>query len=158
MTSSLHRRPVHRDPAHHAFSNGDPRAPFLGRLVFPTGHGARSIIVECLRSDGGYLIHLPAFNEAGNYLTDTTVSLTPVQAESAHPAEVISGHSRFLADHEVDLATAETLERWSDRPARYFRITPHRPTSRSGAEGRRPRPRSRWSASAGADHPTHSGD
>ncbi len=99
---------------------------FLGRLVFPTGHGPRSIIVECLRADDGYTIHLPEFNEAGNYLADAPVSLTAV-AKTTDPAEVISGRSQQVADPDVGADTAEALERWSDgRPAHYFHITPVR--------------------------------
>ena len=123
MTSPLPRRPGRHDPAEQRPTTA---SPFLGRLVFPTGHGPRSLIVECLRADGGYTIHLPESNEAGNYLADAPVSLTAVE-ETTDPAEVISGRSQQLADPDVGADTAEALERWSDgRPAHYFHITPVR--------------------------------
>ncbi len=144
MTPTRHR------PAPHD-RGGAPTelpAPFLGRLVFPTGHGPRSIIVECLRADGGYTIHLPAFNDAGNYLADAPVSLTAVEAESTDPDEVIQGRSRLVDDRDVADDTARALERWSDqRAAHYFQITPghHSRTSPGGhrrraGDGRRAAP------------------
>lgn len=122
MTPTLHRRTgTHQPPA--------PRpptpSPFLGRLEFPTCHGPRSVIVECVRAGDGYTLHLPAFNEAGNYLTDTPVSLTTVDEHPDSPDACIRGRSRLIADGEVAAHTAELLERWPDGPAaHYFHITP----------------------------------
>lgn len=136
MTSPLRRRPGRRDPAEQRPATA---SPFLGRLVFPTGHGPRSIIVECLRSDDGYTIHLPEFNEAGNYLADAPVSLTTVE-ETTGSGEVVSGRSRQLADRDVGADTAEALEHWSDgRPAHYFHITPVRAHSSTAVSHRHQR-------------------
>ena len=136
MTRSHHPWPAAPSPHD---QRPDPSSTFVGRLVFATGHGPRSIIVECHRIDDGYTIHVPEFNEAANYLVDTAVTLTPVGAESTHPAEVITGRSRLLADRDVDAGTTRALERWSDgMPAHYFHITPTSPlTQRRGHSHRR---------------------
>jgi hypothetical protein len=121
MTSTLRRLRLHRAPG----PPPPPPSPFLGRLVYPTGHGPRSIIVECLRTDDGYTVHLPAFNEAGNYLADTPVSLTAVDADTTDPDTVVRGLSRLVAARDIDGHAAELLERWPGGPAsHYFHIAP----------------------------------
>ena len=133
MTRSHHPWPPAPSPGDQRL---DPSSTFVGRLVFATGHGPRSMIVECHRTDDGYTIHVPEFNEAANYLVDTAVTLTPAAAETTHPAEGIAGRSRLLADPDVDAGTALALERWSDGlPAHYFHITPT--TSVTKTQGRR---------------------
>jgi len=130
------------DPWPAAPSPGDQRldrsSTFVGRLVFGTGHGPRSMIVECHRTDDGYTIHVPEFNEAANYLVDTEVTLTPAAAETTQPAEAIAGRSRLLADRDVDDGTTLALERWSDgTPAHYFHITPTSPSTQGRDHGHR---------------------
>jgi hypothetical protein len=138
MTRSHQQWPAASDPDSQRL---DLSPTFVGRLVFTTGHGPRSVIVECLRGDDGFTIHLPEFNEAANYLADTAVTLTSARPESAHPPEAITGRSRLLADRDVDVSTAEALERWSDdTPAHYFYITPTRPWTRTPGQRRNDRP------------------
>lgn len=122
MTPTLHRRTgTHQPPA----PRSQTPSPFLGRLEFPTCHGPRSVIVECVRAGDGYTLHLPAFNEAGNYLIDAPVSLTTVDEHPFSPDACIRGRSRVIADGEVAARTVELLERWPDGPAaHYFHITP----------------------------------
>ena len=147
MTRSHHQRPAAPRPAE---QRPNPSSTFVGRLVFPTGHGPRSVIVECHRSDGGYTIHVPEFNEAGNYLVDAAVTLTPAGTERTHPAEVITGRSRRLADREVDAGTTQALEQWCDgMPAHYFHISPASSSTHGRGHGhRRGRPH---------DHPVRRG-
>jgi hypothetical protein len=123
-------------------SDGDPSSTFVGRLVFATGHGPRSVIVECHRSDGGYTIHVPEFNEAANYLVDAAVTLTAAGVERTHPAEVITGRSRRLADRDVDAGTTQALEQWCDgMPSHYFHISPTSSSTQGrGRSNRRGRP------------------
>ena len=128
MTWSRHHWPAAPDPGG---QRPDLSSTFVGRLVFPTGHGPRSIIVECHPADDGFTIHLPEFNEAANYLVDTTVTLTAVETESTDPVAVITGRSQLLADRDVDADATEALERWCDDiPAHYFRITSRRSMTR----------------------------
>lgn len=121
MTSALHHRPgAHRPPT----PRPPLRSPFVGRLVFPTCHGPRSVIVECVRAGDGYTLHLPAFNDASNYLADAPVSLTAVAPGSDSDA-CVRGRSRLVADDDVPARAVELLERWPDGPAaHYFHITP----------------------------------
>jgi len=135
MTRSHHPWPAATSPHD---QRPDPSLTFVARLVFATGHGPRSIIVECYRIDDGYSIHVPEFNEAANYLVDTVVTLTPVGAESAHPADWTTGRSRLLADRDVDPGTISALERWSDGiPAHYFHITATSPLTESRGHSHR---------------------
>jgi hypothetical protein len=135
MTRPRHHRPTSSGPVGQRLG----ASTFMGRLVYPTGHGPRSIIVECARANDGYTIHVPAFNDAGNYLVDTSVTLTPVDAPTADLDHVISGHSRLIADHHVDPGTITALERWTDdMNAHYFHITPARPPASSGSRSHRP--------------------
>ena len=100
MTPTLHRRTgTHQPPA----PRSQTPSPFLGRLEFPTCHGPRSVIVECVRAGDGYTLHLPAFNEAGNYLIDAPVSLTTVDEHPFSPDACILGRSRVIADGEVSV-------------------------------------------------------
>jgi hypothetical protein len=119
-------------------------SPFLGRLEFPTGHGPRSLIVECVRAGEGYTLHLPAFNEASNYLTDTPVILTTVNENTDTPDACIRGRSRLIADGEVAPHTVDLLERWPDGPAaHYFHITPATNTPARPPRSQPGRPRGR---------------
>ena len=137
MTRSHHPWPAAPSPDDR---RPNPPSTFVGRLVFPTGHGPRSIIAECHRTEDGYTIHVPEFNEAANYLVDTAVTLTPVGAESTHPADVITGRSQLLADRDVDAGTAEALEQWSgDMPAHYFHITSTTPSTQGRGHSHRQR-------------------
>lgn len=100
-------------------------APLEWRLVYPTGHGRRSLIVDCHRTGGGFTIRLPEFNVAANYLSDAPVALTLVSADGFDANAVITGRSHAVDDQAVDLDAVSALERWPDGVrARYFLITP----------------------------------
>lgn len=122
------RRPAGEDPTRRrsAGDQSERSTTFRGRLVFPTGHGPRSIIVECHRAADGFLIRLPEFNDAANYLTDTPVDLTSESSDGSGPvAAAITGHSQVIPDQDVDAAAVSALERWpAGVHAHYFRITP----------------------------------
>lgn len=120
MPTDPHRRP--RRPA----TVGSRPTTFDARLLYPTGHGQRSLVVTCHAADRGVVIRLPEFNEAGHYLQDAPV--TVVAVSSADAAPVIIGRSHALADRDVDADTASALEQWPEgMHARYFAITPTDP-------------------------------
>lgn len=161
MTPTLHRRSGRHDAP---TSCTQTTAPFLGRLEFPTCHGPRSVIVECVPAGDGYTLHLPAFNEASNYLADAPVSLTAVAPDSDADARV-TGRSRLVADDDVPARAVELLERWPDGPAaHYFHITPttdppigpaiSRPACPSGPP---PEPQRRSARIAPSPHEQHRG-
>ena len=121
MSSSASRA---HSPARSRGARSASSTTFEGRLVYPTGHGQRTLIVECHRSAEGLTIRLPEFNEAANYLTDATVELTSVSEDGDDAPPVITGHSRVVADQEIDSDTSSALEHWpAGIRGRYFRIT-----------------------------------
>ena len=122
MSPSAHPHATrHRSPTHRSGTAGT----FEGRLRYPTGHGERTVIVQCHPTGDGFTVHLPAFNEAGNYLHDAPVALTSVSADPPGTPPDISGHSRIVADDDIDPSAAAALEQWPDDvPAHYFKIIP----------------------------------
>jgi len=98
---------------------------FDARLLYPTGHGQRSLVVECHAAGRGVVIHLPEFNEAGHYLQDAPVTVMAVSSGVSTVAPVIVGRSQALSDLDVDPDTVSALERWPEGiRSRYFAITP----------------------------------
>ena len=126
MSSAVRR---HRVSQHPRGAGAARPATFVGRLVYPTGHGRRSLIVECHPTGDGFTIHLPGFNEASNYLDDTPVALTAVSGDGLDSDDLgstttITGRSRAVADQDIDSGSVSALERWPrGLRAHYFRIT-----------------------------------
>ena len=121
MSPSARPTTRHPAPAHRA----GPAGVFEGRLRYPTGHGERTVIVRCHPTGDGFAVHLPAFNEATNYLHDARVVLTSVASDPPLAPPDISGRSRVVADDDIDPSSAAALEQWPDGvPARYFMISP----------------------------------
>jgi hypothetical protein len=121
MSSAVRR---HRVPQHPRGAGAARPATFVGRLVYPTGHGRRSLIVECHPTGDGFTISLPGFNEASNYLDDAPVALTAVAGADLGSAATIAGRSRAVADQDIDSGSVSALERWPrGLHAHYFRIT-----------------------------------
>lgn len=101
---------------------------FDARLLYPTGHGQRSLVVECHATGRGVVIHLPEFSEAGHYLQDAPVTVMAVSSGVIAVAPVIVGRSHALADPDVDPDTVSALEQWPQgMRSRYFAITPTDP-------------------------------
>jgi len=128
MPTAHHRRP--RRPT----TIGASPTTFDARLLYPTGHGQRSVVVECHSTGQGVVIRLPEFNEAGHYLQDAPVTVVAVSSGAVVDAPVIVGRSHALADRDVDPDTASALEQWpKGMRSRYFAITPSDPGCTSPA-------------------------
>ena len=120
---TTHPRRTRRDHA-----PGPVRASFEARLLYPTGHGQRSLVVECHPTGQGVVIRLPEFNEAGHYLQDAPVTVVAVSSGAVVDAPVIVGRSHAMADRDVDPDTVSALEQWpAGIRAHYFAITPTDP-------------------------------
>lgn len=81
-----------------------------GRLLYPTPHGERSLIVGFRASSSGLTLHLPSFVEAVNYLDGQ-----PVAVEVARPGgepACVRGTAELVADDTVTAAEARQLEQW----------------------------------------------
>lgn len=147
MSSSARRTTRHPSPSRRAGSGG----VFEGRLRYPTGHGERTVIVQCHPTGDGFAVHLPAFNEAVNYLHDAHVVLTSVAADPPLTLPDLSGRSRIVADADIDPSSAAALEQWPDDvPARYFVIVPD-PDSSAADEHRPPHPANPGDLEGGRD-------
>lgn len=121
MSPSARPTTRHPSPSHRT----SPAGVFEGRLRYPTGHGERTVIVRCHPTGDGFTVHLPAFNEAANYLNDAPVVLSSVASDPPLAPPDISGRSRIVADEDIDPWSAAVLEQWPDGvPARYFMIFP----------------------------------
>ena len=86
------------------------RARREGRLLYPTPHGERSLIVGYQASASGLTLHLPSFVEAVNYLDGQ-----PVAVEVARPGgepACVRGTAELVADDTVTEAEACQLEQW----------------------------------------------
>lgn len=122
MPTAHHRRP------RQATAVGSIPTIFEARLLYPTGHGQRSLVVECHPAGRGVVIRLPEFNDAGHYLQDAPVTVVAVASGTVNDAPVIVGRSHALADRDVDPDTASALEQWpKGMRSRYFAITPSDP-------------------------------
>lgn len=135
MSPSTHRQTtLQRAPSRRPGTSGASAETFVGCLRYPTGHGDRTVIVQCHSTGDGFTVHLPAFNEAANYLRDAVVTLTSVSADPPGTPAPISGHSHVVADDDIDRSSAAVLEQWpGDIPAHYFKIVPE--SDRGAAEG-----------------------
>lgn len=101
---------------------------FEARLLYPTGHGQRSLVVECHPAGRGVVIRLPEFNDAGHYLEDAPVTVTAVSSGVSAVTPVIVGQSQALSDRDVDPDSVSALEQWPQGiRSRYFAITPTGP-------------------------------
>ena len=124
MPTAHHRRP-HR-PA--GVLSGP--AIFEARLLYPTGHGQRSLVVECHPTNRGVVIRLPEFNEVGHYLRDAPVTVVAIAQGSVDAAPVLVGRSHALADRDVAPDAVSALEQWpTGMRACYFAIIPADPGS-----------------------------
>ena len=101
---------------------------FEARLLYPTGHGQRSLVVACHPTVRGVVIRLPEFNEAGHYLRDAPVTVVAVSQGTDDAASIIVGHSHALADRDVAPDAVSALEQWpAGMRACYFAIIPTDP-------------------------------
>jgi len=95
--------------------------------------------VQCHPTGDGFTVHLPAFNEAANYLRDAAVTLTSVSTEAPGTPPDINGHSHIDADDDIHPSSAAALEHWSDDiPAHYFKIIPEPDRSSATSSDDRP--------------------
>lgn len=81
-----------------------------GRLLYPTPHGERSLIVTYRAGAQGLTLHLPSFVEAVNYLDGQPVALEVAERDT--PPARVEGTAEVVADDAVSEADVEQLEQW----------------------------------------------
>ena len=97
-----------------------------GRLLFLTGHGVRAVVVQYTLAGEEIMLHLPDFNEAAHYVSNSHVVLEAIAAVDGFRWKVsASGDAAEIPDHDVLAATAAHLEQWPTGIAsRYIVIKP----------------------------------
>jgi hypothetical protein len=97
-----------------------------GRLLFLTGHGVRAVVVQYTLSGEEIMLHLPDFNEATHYVSNSHVVLEAIASVDGFRWKVsASGDAAEIPDHDVLAATAAHLEQWPTGIAsRYIVIKP----------------------------------
>jgi hypothetical protein len=97
-----------------------------GRLLFLTGHGVRAVVVQYTLSGEEIMLHLPDFNEATHYVSNSHVVLEAIAPVDGFRWKVsASGDAAEIPDHDVLAATAAHLEQWPTGIAsRYIVIKP----------------------------------
>lgn len=97
-----------------------------GRLLFLTGHGVRAVVVQYTLAGEEIMLHLPDFNEAAHYVSDSHVVLEAIAPVDGFRWKVsASGYAAEIPDHDVLAATAAHLEQWPTGIAsRYIVIKP----------------------------------
>jgi hypothetical protein len=97
-----------------------------GRLLFLTGHGVRAVVVQYTLAGEEIMLHLPDFNEAAHYVSNSHVVLEAIAPVDGFRWKVLaSGDAAKIPDHDVLAATAAHLEQWPTGIAsRYIVIKP----------------------------------
>jgi hypothetical protein len=97
-----------------------------GRLLFLTGHGVRAVVVQYTLAGEEIMLHLPDFNEAAHYVSNSHVVLEAIAHVDGFRWKVsASGDAAEIPDHDVLAATAAHLEQWPTGIAsRYIVIKP----------------------------------
>jgi hypothetical protein len=97
-----------------------------GRLLFLTGHGVRAVVVQYTLSGEEIMLHLPDFNEAAHYVSNSHVVLEAIAPVDGFRWKVSAcGDAAEIPDHDVLAATAAHLEQWPTGIAsRYIVIKP----------------------------------
>jgi len=97
-----------------------------GRLLFLTGHGVRAVVVQYTLAGEEIMLHLPDFNEAAHYVSNSHVVLEAIAPVDGFRWKVLaSGDAAEIPDHDVLAATAAHLEQWPTGIAsRYIVIKP----------------------------------
>ena len=97
-----------------------------GRLLFLTGHGVRAVVVQYTLAGEEIMLHLPDFNEAAHYVSNSHVVLEAIAPIDGFRWKVsASGDAAEIPDHDVLAATAAHLEQWPTGIAsRYIVIKP----------------------------------
>jgi hypothetical protein len=97
-----------------------------GRLLFLTGHGVRAVVVQYTLAGEEIMLHLPDFNEAAHYVSNSHVVLEAIAPVDGVRWKVsASGDAAEIPDDDVLAATAAHLEQWPTGIAsRYIVIKP----------------------------------
>jgi hypothetical protein len=97
-----------------------------GRLLFLTGHGVRAVVVQYTLAGEEIMLHLPDFNEATHYVSNSHVVLEAIAPIDGFRWKVsATGDTAEIPDHDVLAATAAHLEQWPTGIAsRYIVIKP----------------------------------